>query len=345
MRKALPSSPSNNLVFESAAFALGHTGAFNYAVEFSADSYAEAGRKEWVSLNDLAENRDGIIVVSPDWVRKGPMIAEVCVRKVGAEVEGGRFRSGRLAELTRRLEDIPADMIYLLPFFRPGFADLHTGKDVRKGALGSVYAVQDFFQVDPELVSPAEEVDWGELVAEGLVRSEGMEDLAELSASQVEKALGREAFVQLVGRAELRALTKRAHALGKKVIFDLVLMQSSRDCPLIVEHPEWYLRDERGVPQIHQIAWLVYSDVALFDLVYNRPLQEFLLEIAPYWIEQCGFDGVRIDASQTIDRPFLKKLKNRIQAAAPEALPAGRDAVSANRSSGCPGRCDLRALS
>ena len=100
-------------------------------------------------------------------------------------------------------------------------------------------------------------------------------------------------------------------------------MQSSRDCPLIAEHPEWYLRDERGMPQIHHIAWLVYSDVALFDLVYNQPLQEYLLKIAPYWIEQCGFDGVRIDASQTIDRPFLKKLKNRIQAAAPEALVLG----------------------
>ena len=194
---------------------------------------------------------------------------------------------------------------------------------MRKGALGSVYAVRDFFQVDPELVSPVEEVDWEALVAEGFVLPDEMEGLAGLSAVQAEKALGREAFVQLVGRAELRALTRRAHALGKKVIFDLVLMQSSRDCPLIAEHPEWYLRDERGVPQIHQIAWLVYSDVALFDLVYNRPLQEYLLEIAPYWIEQCGFDGVRIDASQTIDRPFLKKLKNRIQAAAPEALVLG----------------------
>ena len=318
-----PILADNNLVFESAAFALERTGAFNYAVEFSADSYAEAGRKEWISLNDLAENRDGIIVVSPDWVCKGPTVAEVCVRKVGACVAEGRFRSGRLADLTRHLDAIPADVIYLLPFFRPGFADLHTGEDVRKGTLGSVYAVQDFFQVDPALVSSAEEVDWGELVAEGLVLPSEMEGFAGLSAADAEKALGRQAFVQLVGRAELRALTRRAHTLGKKVIFDLVLMQSSRDCPLIAEHPEWYLRDERGVPKIHQIAWLVYSDVALFDLIDNQPLQEFLLEVAPYWIEQCGFDGVRIDASQTIDRPFLKKLKNRIQAAAPDALVLG----------------------
>ena len=321
--EGVPVLADNNLVFESAAFALERTGAFNYAVEFSADSYAEAGRKEWISLNDLAENRDGIIVVSPEWVREGPTISEVCARKVGAEVEGGRFRSGRLAELTRRLDTIPADVIYLLPFFRPGFADLHTGADVRKGTLGSVYAVQDFFQVDPKLISPVENVDWETLVAEGFVLPNELEGLAGLSAVQAESALGHDAFIQLVGRAELRALTRRAHALGKKVIFDLVLMQSSRDCPLIAEHPEWYLRDERGMPQIHQIAWLVYSDVALFDLVYNQPLQEYLLKIAPYWIEQCGFDGVRIDASQTIDRPFLKKLKNRIQATAPEALVLG----------------------
>ena len=136
-------------------------------------------------------------------------------------------------------------------------------------------------------MSPVAEVDLAALVAQGLVRSGEVEDLAALAggaAAEAEASLGREALVQLVGRAELRGLTRRAHALGKKVIFDLVLMQSSRDCPLIAEHPEWYLLDENGAPRIHQIAWLVYSDVALFDLVYNRPLQEYLLEIAPYWI-------------------------------------------------------------
>ena len=112
-----------------------------------------------------------------------------------------------------------------------------------------------------------------------------MEAFGGMSTAAAERALGREALVQLVGRAELRALTRWAHALGKKVIFDLVLMQSSRDCPLIEEHPEWYQLDENDAPRIHQIAWLVYFDVAFFDLVYNRPLQDYLLEVAPYWIE------------------------------------------------------------
>ena len=93
-------------------------------------------------------------------------------------------------------------------------------------------------------MSPVAEVDLAALFAQGLVRSGEVEDLAVLAGwSAAEAALGREALVQLVGRAELRGLTRRAHALGKKVIFDLVLMQSSRDCPLIAEHPEWYLLD------------------------------------------------------------------------------------------------------
>ena len=49
-----PVLAGNNLVFESEPFALAKTGAFNYSVEFSADSHVEAGRKEWVAVNDMA---------------------------------------------------------------------------------------------------------------------------------------------------------------------------------------------------------------------------------------------------------------------------------------------------
>jgi hypothetical protein len=58
-----------------------------------------------------------VVVVSPQWVRQGPTIAEVCARKVDARVEEGGFRSGTLADITRRLAeavDIPVDMVYAL---------------------------------------------------------------------------------------------------------------------------------------------------------------------------------------------------------------------------------------
>ena len=117
------------------------------------------------------------MVVSPQWVRRGPTIAEVCVRKVDARIEGGGFCSGSFAALTRRLDEIPADVVYLLSFFRPGFMDLHTGEDVRKGSLGSVYAVIDFFQLDPELISAPEDVNLQALVEEGLLQDGDVRDL------------------------------------------------------------------------------------------------------------------------------------------------------------------------
>tara|TARA_Y100001933_G_scaffold69575_1_gene70623 strand:+ start:897 stop:2816 length:1920 start_codon:yes stop_codon:yes gene_type:complete len=309
-----PVLSGKNLLFESELFALQRTGAFNYRIELSADSHVEAGRKEWIPINDIAENRDGVIVVSPQWVQRGPVVSEICARKVGARVENGVFHSGRIAYVTQELENIAADVIYLLPFYLPGFVDSHTGQDVRKGALGSVYAVRDFFQIDPQLITPLQRVNWNALSKEGLCCPD---DVASLSQS------ARAELLQAVGRAELRALTRRAHALGKKVIFDLVLMQTSRDCPLIDTHPEFYVRDETGRPAIHRIAWLVYSDVALFDLAFNEPLQQYLLDVAPYWIENCDLDGVRIDASQTVDLSFLKRIKNRIQSCKPEALVLG----------------------
>jgi len=108
-------------------------------------------------------------------VQRGPVVSEICARKVGARVEDGAFYSGRIAHVTEELGDIAADVIYLLPFYLPGFADSHTGQDVRKGALGSVYAVRDFFQIDPQLITPLECVDWHALSKEGLSYPDGME--------------------------------------------------------------------------------------------------------------------------------------------------------------------------
>ena len=330
-----PLLSGQNLQFESDPLHLEKTGVFSYTVQFSGDAHEpNSPHKAWVSLNDIAENEDGLIVVSPEWVRQCPSVMEVCTRKTGATTDAqGRFVSGRFAHVTDRLERLPVDVVYLLPFFKPGYFDLHTGQDVRKGQLGSPYAVADFFALDPDLVTPPEQADLRRLVGEGLIVANDLletevplassAELADFDALELMRRWGRDNLIQLLGRAELRALTRRAHELGKRVIFDLVLAQTSRDNPLIRTNPEWYITDDEGRPSIHQIAWLVYSDVALLDLTFNEPLQEYLLGVAPYWMQRCDLDGVRIDASQTLDRPFLKRIKNRINAIKEDALVLG----------------------
>lgn len=331
-----PAMRGNNFVFASETLEITATGVFNFTVAFSADGKPRADlSKEWVTVNEIAHNRDGVLVVTDSKIADCPSITEVCLRKYGASIENGAFKSGGVRALIDDIENIVTEVIYVLPFFETGVMDIDTGADVRKGTLGSIYAVKDFFKIAPEIVTPPEEADVPALAEAGLVTDRDLAEiltgrqqaeiptvaeLARLEQADVARIVDRDTLVQLIGHAEMRALTNKAHALGKRVIFDLVLMQTSRDCPLIREHPRWYCLDENGRPKKHRIAWLDYSDVALFDLVFNKELQNYLGGVAPYWITECGFDGVRIDASQTVDRPFLKQIKNRICEVKPDAL-------------------------
>ena len=177
-RDGVPRLAGNNLVFESDDFSVHAIGVFGFAVELSAaPGAADQPGREWININDMAPNQDGVLVVSPGWVLQGPSIVEACVRKAGAHCRGGAFHSGTFARLQRDLEQLQADIVYLLPFFKPGFSDLHSGKDVRKGSLGSVYAVIDFFQLDPELISAPEDVNLQALVEEGLLQDGDVRDL------------------------------------------------------------------------------------------------------------------------------------------------------------------------
>lgn len=326
----------NNAVYISEPITISKTGVFNFTTLFSGDGTNLSMEKKWIAANDIALQRDEVLVAVPGYINNCPSVMEICVRKYGASIKNGNFVSGTIRNITEDLENIPANILYLLPFFEPGTGDILEGGDVRKGTLGSVYAIKDFFRIDPAICTPLREADLKDLATKKLIRNE---DLAQTATSggirtvhdilsadnnqQVIDAIGIDAATQLVGKADLRALTAKAHALGKKVIFDLVLMQTSRDCQLIIDHRNWYELDEEGLPKRHKIAWLDYSDVALFDLKSNKDLRDYIGGVAPYWIKSCDLDGVRIDASQTVFPAFMKQIKNRINQVKPEALVLG----------------------
>lgn len=326
----------NNAVFISEPITISKTGVFNFTTLFSGDGAAPSMEKKWIAVNDIAHQRDEVLVVVPEYIKSCPSVMEICVRKYGASIVGGNFVSGTIRNITNDLKNIPADILYLLPFFEPGTGDILEGGDVRKGTLGSVYAIKDFFRIDPAICTPLRDADIKDLASKNLIRNEDLEKtspsggiktvhdiLSAIDNQQIIDAIGIDAATQLVGKADLRTLASSAHALGKKVIFDLVLMQTSRDSQLIIDHRNWYELDEEGLPKRHKIAWLDYSDVALFDLKNNKDLRDYIGGVAPYWIKSCDLDGVRIDASQTVFPAFMKQIKNRINEVKPEALVLG----------------------
>jgi glycosidase len=98
---------------------------------------------------------------------------------------------------------------------RMGFNTIHLlpvttiGKDGHKGTLGSVYAIQNPYRVDPRLCEPA---------------------------------LG------LKPEDEFAALIEAAHHLGLRVVVEFVFRTASKDADWVVEHPEWFYWIQADIP-------------------------------------------------------------------------------------------------
>ena len=94
------------------------------------------------------------------------------------------------------------------------------------------------------------------------------------------------AFMPRVGTAlEARAFSDRAHALGLKVLHDIVPHGGRSDTPRALTHPEWVVRNEDGT----------MPDYWCYD--FNWPSwQDFIGAVARHNMAEFALDGFRIDA-------------------------------------------------
>lgn len=100
---------------------------------------------------------------------------------------------------------------------------------------------------------------------------------------------------------DFRRLCKRAHSLGIRIIVDFVGNHASRDNVLLKEHPEFFLRDEKGnlLPGTDgsPLAW---TDTAQFNLT-EKSLWEYFDEVIRYWVD-LGVDGFRVDVAHALTK-------------------------------------------
>lgn len=101
------------------------------------------------------------------------------------------------------------------------------------------------------------------------------------------------------------ALVKRAHALGLRVMIDVVYNHTSRDSLLLREHPEWFFTEE-GKPSRKVADW---SDV--YDLDYsNRALWDYQIETLKFWARYV--DGFRCDVAPLVPLEFWKRARAEV---------------------------------
>ena len=118
--------------------------------------------------------------------------------------------------------------------------------------------------------------------------------------------------------ADFRALVRAVHSRGMKLIIDWVPNHTAWDHVWVREHPDFYVRDERGgltVPRDDKGKLTDWTDVAQLD--YGNPaLRREMLATMRYWLTEYGIDGFRVDVAGFVPDAFWI-----------EAVPALRAAV------------------
>lgn len=121
------------------------------------------------------------------------------------------------------------------------------------------------------------------------------------------------------GTAEdFRALVQAVHARGMKLILDWVPDHTAPDHPWVREHPDYYVRNERGEPSVPRDAegrLTDWTDVVQLD--YRNPeVRREMIATMRWWLEEYDLDGFRVDVAGFLPNDFWR-----------EAVPALRSAV------------------
>lgn len=107
---------------------------------------------------------------------------------------------------------------------------------------------------------------------------------------------------------DLKKLVNTAHENGMYVILDWVANHTGRDHHWLTEHPDFYVRDDKGNP----VAPFDWTDVAKLD--YSNPnLRKAMVGEMQYWLKNADVDGFRCDVAAEVPVDFwnnaVKQLK------------------------------------
>jgi glycosidase len=117
--------------------------------------------------------------------------------------------------------------------------------------------------------------------------------------------------------ADFRALVGAVHARGMKLILDWVPDHTAWDHVWVREHPDYYVRDERGAPAIPRdpagksTDW---TDVVQLDY-RNADLRREMIEVMRWWLEEFGVDGFRVDMAGFLPDDFWREAVPSLRAA------------------------------
>ena len=112
--------------------------------------------------------------------------------------------------------------------------------------------------------------------------------------------------------ADWKALVKKAHEMGFKVITDWVPNHTGADNGWLTRHPDFYTKDSTGKPK-PAFDWTDTRDLN-YD---NKEMRDSMIAAMKFWLTESDIDGFRCDVAGEVPDDFwkdcigqLKKIKN-----------------------------------
>ena len=115
---------------------------------------------------------------------------------------------------------------------------------------------------------------------------------------------------------DFERLCQAAHALGLKVMIDVVYNHTSHDSVLVQEHHDWYHTDARGLPVTTVPEW---SDVIDLAYEHNPDLWAYQIESLKLWVK-LGVDGFRCDVASIVPLDFWLQARAEVAKVKPGVI-------------------------
>ncbi len=167
-----------------------------------------------------------------------------------------------------------------------GFDWIFVNPVQKTGRSGSLYSIQDYFAINPALLS------------------------RDSSATP---------------EAQMKAMAGEAEKLGLSLMVDLVINHCAYDSPLLKEHPEWFVRhgDHIAHPScVHDGQEVVWRDLARFNHGHTSDpegLYRYCLKTVEYLLD-LGFKGLRCDAAYQLPSGFWRRLIEDVRKQRPDTV-------------------------
>lgn len=119
---------------------------------------------------------------------------------------------------------------------------------------------------------------------------------------------------------DMKEFVRTAHTLGMKVILDEVANHTGADNAWVEEHPEYYVRNEKG----EMYGPYDWTDVYMLD--YTNPgTRDAMADALTFWVRDVDIDGYRCDVAGMVRTDFWEEVRPKLQAIKPVMMLAEAD--------------------